>query len=128
MPSLEHQCKHHTGYLPKLVELGFKGKTFATPSTVDLMEILLRDSAHLQEEEAAYHNRGKFCCPHARPLYTLQEAEQALYQTKAVPYGESFNFGNIKAEFIPSGHILGSAFIRLTVPQNGKEVSFLFFS
>ncbi len=121
-----HAHLDHTGYLPKLVELGFKGKTFATPSTVDLMEILLRDSAHLQEEEAAYHNRGKFCCPHARPLYTLQEAEQALYQTKAVPYGESFNFGNIKAEFIPSGHILGSAFIRLTVPQNGNEVSFLF--
>ena len=121
-----HAHLDHTGYLPKLVELGFRGKIFATPSTLDLLGILLRDSAHLQEEEAAYHNRGKLCCPHAKPLYTLQEAEQALYQTHAVPYGKVLEFGKIKVEFISAGHILGSAFIRVTAPQNGKEVSFLF--
>jgi len=123
---LTHAHLDHTGYLPKLVELGYKGKIFATLSTVDLLHILLPDSAHLQEEEAAYHRHKSTCCPQAKPLYTMQGALQALNQLEAVAYGEPLDLGNITAEFLPAGHILGSAFIRVKTKENSKNKVILF--
>jgi metallo-beta-lactamase family protein len=76
---LTHAHIDHSGYLPKLVKLGFRGPVYATPATCDLLRILLPDSAYLQEEEAGYANRrGYSKHKPALPLYTVQDAEKAL--------------------------------------------------
>lgn len=121
---ITHAHLDHTGYLPKLTQLGFRGKIYTTPSTAELLKILLLDSAHLQEEEALYHNRT--CCPDARPLYTVQDANQALAQIVPVKFVSPLQLGNLSIDFIHAGHILGSAFIRVAITENGKKTVILF--
>src|SRR5688572_23843568 len=76
---LTHAHLDHTGYLPVLVRSGFTGPVYCTPATRDLCDILLRDSAHLQEEEARFANRhGYSKHSPAAPLYTAEDAELAL--------------------------------------------------
>ncbi|OVE79833.1 MBL fold metallo-hydrolase, partial [bacterium J17] len=76
---LTHAHIDHSGYLPLLVKRGFKGPVFATPATIELLGLLLPDSAHLQEEEAKYNNKkGSASHKPAKPLYTVTEAKQAL--------------------------------------------------
>jgi len=121
-----HAHLDHSGYLPKVASLGYRGKIYATPSTIDLLRILLLDSAHLQEEEVAYHRHSKKCCEGKDPLYTVQDAEKALTLLQPVKFQTPFTLGNMTIEFIPAGHILGSAFIRVTVNENETKTVFLF--
>jgi metallo-beta-lactamase family protein len=75
---LTHAHIDHTGYLPRFVRQGFRGRVYGTPATVDLLRILLPDSAHLQEEEANFrnkHRRSKHTP--ALPLYTTEDADAA---------------------------------------------------
>ncbi len=123
---ITHAHLDHTGYLPKLVQLGYRGPIYATSSTAELMNIVLLDSAHLQEEEASFHKQGNGCCPDAEPLYTVQDASEALHLIKQIRFGEKFERGNLTVEFLQAGHILGSAFIRITVKENGTEETILF--
>lgn len=111
---LTHAHIDHTGYLPRFVRQGFRGPVYGTPATVDLLRILLPDSAHLQEEEANFRNRHRRSKHDpALPLYTVADADAALRLTKAVPYRtvrditQGFQF-----DLLPAGHILGSSFVR----------------
>lgn len=122
---ITHAHLDHSGYLPKLAALGYRGKIYCTPSTFDLLEILLLDSAHLQEEEVSYH-RDKNCCPGKEPFYTVQNATTALSLREPVKFQTLFAIGEVTVEFIPAGHILGSSFIRITVTENGVKTLFLF--
>ena len=76
---LTHAHLDHSGWIPRLVKQGFHGPIYATPATIDLCSILLPDSGHLQEEDAAYYNKTR-ASKHvpALPLYTMEEAQQCM--------------------------------------------------
>lgn len=112
---LTHAHLDHTGYLPALVRDGFRGHIFATEGTLALCKILLPDSGHIQEEDAAYANRKGFSkhSP-ALPLYTQNDATKALQYFTTVPFGASTKVTQgVRVSFRPAGHILGSATVTL---------------
>jgi metallo-beta-lactamase family protein len=111
--ALTHAHIDHTGYLPRLVRDGFGGRVLATHGTADLARILLPDSGHLQEEEAAYHNaRGTSKHVPALPLYTAEEGAKAAAVVEGVRYHEPVRLlDGVRATFRLAGHILGSASI-----------------
>lgn len=114
---LTHAHLDHSGYLPVLTKEGFKGKIWSTPATRDLATILLPDSGHLQEEDAAFANRHGFSkhAP-ALPLYTEEDARESLKSFKTVHMGETFEpIRGWKAHFLHAGHILGAASVLLEV-------------
>src|SRR5438876_565294 len=83
---LTHAHLDHSGYLPVLMKYGFKGKIYCTESTHELCRLLLRDSAHLLEEEAAYLNRHQISKHHpALPLYDISDADSVLKRFHVVP-------------------------------------------
>ena len=112
---LSHAHLDHSGYLPALVRDGFRGSIVATEATRELCEILLRDSARLQEEEAEFANRhGYSKHKPARPLYTSEDAERALGRIATIGFDEDFDLGDgLAARFLPAGHLLGAAIVRL---------------
>jgi len=121
---LTHAHIDHTGYLPLFVKNGFSGNVYCTDATRDLCDILLPDSAHLQEEEADYANRRGFSKHNpALPLYTKEDADNALELLVAVDFEQQVDLGDgLTLTFSPNGHILGSAFVRI---QN-KKTSIVF--
>ncbi|PTT91965.1 MBL fold metallo-hydrolase, partial [Pelomonas sp. HMWF004] len=113
---LTHAHIDHSGYLPRLVDQGFRGKVYATPATVELCRLLLPDSGHLQEEEADFANRHGFSkhAP-ALPLYTEDSARRALRLFEPREFGKSFEpLPGLDACFSHAGHILGAASVRLS--------------
>ena len=112
---LSHAHLDHSGYLPALVRDGFKGPIYATPATRELCEILLRDSGHLQEDEAAFANRHKYSRhEQAKPLYTVADAERAMEQFREVAFEEEFSLGDgLYGALLPAGHLLGASIVRL---------------
>ncbi|MCE5252505.1 MBL fold metallo-hydrolase [bacterium] len=123
-----HAHIDHTGYLPRFCRDGFSGSIHCTHTTHDLCEILLRDSAHLQEEDAALANRKGFSkhSP-AMPLYTVKDAEKALALFSPLHYGEDFPMtGATRVKLKDAGHILGSAFIDIKTNVSGKTRKILF--
>ena len=113
---LSHAHVDHSGALPLLVRRGFSGPIYCTPGTADLLEILLLDAAHLQEEEAEFANRHR-TSKHspALPLYTTADAQAALRLLEPRPYGAAFDVApDLQATFRRAGHILGSATVSLT--------------
>lgn len=125
---LTHAHVDHCGYLPALVRDGFAGGILCTPWTADLARIVLRDSAHLQEEEAAYANAKGFSKHHpARPLYTGDDAAAASERFRPVPYREQVEAApGVRVELFTAGHIVGSASALVTV--EGAPTLRLFFS
>lgn len=116
---LTHAHIDHSGYLPLLVKNGFSGKVYCSSATRDLCEVLLPDCGHLQEEEADYANRRGFSkhSP-ALPLYTQEDAERCLNLFHPLEFEQEMRLGNgVSLRLIPSGHILGSSFVRLDMPQ-----------
>src|SRR5262245_20549343 len=84
---LTHAHIDHTGYLPRFVQQGFRGPIYATSASVDLLRILLPDSAHLQEEEARFRNKhGRTKHDPALPLYTIEDADAAIRLLKPVEH------------------------------------------
>jgi metallo-beta-lactamase family protein len=112
---LTHAHIDHSGYVPLLARQGFKGKVYCTEATYDLCRILLPDSGHLQEEEAEYANRrGYSKHKPALPLYTREDAERCLKQFVPRPYGTPWSPApGLQARMDPSGHMLGSAFVKI---------------
>jgi metallo-beta-lactamase family protein len=106
-----HAHVDHTGYLPGLVRNGYRGDIWCTPSTAALADILLPDTAHLQEEEARIANRRRSSRHHpALPLFTQDDAEAALEQLRTHPIGTPFEPApGVEARFSSAGHILGAA-------------------
>lgn len=121
---LTHAHIDHSGYLPVLVRRGFKGRIVCTKATLELSQLLLRDSAHLQEEEARYANKRGFSRHKpALPLYTLEDAEAALQLFEGVDYETQVTLSHgMSATFHQAGHILGSAMIALDC--EGKRTIF----
>ena len=134
---LTHAHLDHAGGLPLAVKNGFKGDIFCTPGTAELLEIMLRDSARLQEEEAEFRNRhGWTKHKPALPLYTMDDAEGALRLVRPMPYGETWTCGGFSCTFYPAGHIIGSAHALVSTPREtilfsgdlGRDGSLLFGS
>lgn len=116
---LTHAHIDHSGFLPAFVREGFSGPIYCTPATAELLELLLRDSAHLQEEEARYANKRKSSrhVP-AKPLFTIQDAEAAIKQLEVRKFGVTFPAApGFEVSFTRAGHILGAASVR--VIENG---------
>lgn len=121
---LTHAHLDHCGYLPALAKQGFAGPVFATEDTAELVPVVLRDSAHLQEEDAAYA-REKGFSKHRPPmaLYDTADAEVAVRLLRGVPYGRPVPPApGFTVTFHPAGHILGSATVELGV--GGRTVLF----
>ncbi|MGQ9508394.1 MAG: MBL fold metallo-hydrolase RNA specificity domain-containing protein [Thermodesulfobacteriota bacterium] len=126
---LTHAHIDHSGLIPKIVKEGFRGKVICTKATFDLCEILLRDSAHIQEMEAEWKNRkGKRAGrEEILPLYSIEDARKSLQYFSPVAYGEMVSIGNgVKVRFQDAGHILGSAIIELWLDENGSERKLVF--
>ncbi len=125
---LTHAHLDHTGWLPVLVKDGYRGPIFANPATIDLTTILLKDSAHLQEEDTLHAKKGKYS-RHANPvaLYTTEDVDPALRLLKPMPRSGGFD---ISPEFhvtsYDAGHILGSSSLELTITENGKRIVVVF--
>jgi metallo-beta-lactamase family protein len=121
---LTHAHLDHSGYLPLLVKKGFAGRVHATVSTAELCGILLPDCGHLQEEEARYANKRSFSKHKpALPLYTEEEAGASLKRLFPHRFGERFApAGNIQAQLVPAGHILGAGIALLE--SQGRRVVF----
>ncbi len=120
---LTHAHLDHSGYLPVLVEQGFKGPIYTTAASRDLCKILLLDAAKIQEEEADFLNRHQLAKHQpARPLYTSAMANRTLLQFETVKLGEEANFGDMEVRFHPNGHILGSAYLDLNLA--GRHILF----
>ena len=117
---LTHAHIDHSGYLPLFVRNGVAGKVYCTYGTRDLCEILLPDSAHLQEEEARFANKYGFSKHHpALPLYTRDDALKALSLLSPVDFEQEVHLGDgVTFTMTPNGHILGSAFVRIS---DGKK-------
>lgn len=120
---LTHAHLDHSGYLPRLVREGFRGPIYCTPATRDLAEILLCDSGHLQEEDAARANRYGYSKHHpAEPLYTLKDAEAALKYFETRDFHQAFDIGGLRLRYNSAGHILGAASV--LVEAEGKRLCF----
>lgn len=112
---LSHGHLDHSGYLPLLAKRGFRGPVYCTSGTADLIGVVLRDSAHLQEEDAARANRYGYTKHHpALALYTAKDAEAALALVRPQKYGEPFSLNDsTHVVFRRAGHILGSATVEI---------------
>jgi metallo-beta-lactamase family protein len=110
-----HAHLDHCGHLPRLVREGFKGRIVCTPETAELMEIVLRDSAHLQEEDARQANEGGYSKHHpALPLYDLADVGRTLPLIRPTEFGDSVALSpEVTTVLNPAGHILGSATVLL---------------
>src|ERR1043165_5760194 len=125
---LTHAHLDHCGYIPRLVRQGFTGPIYATPATVDLCGILLPDSGHLQEEDAAFHNKHQ-TSKHkpALPLYTEQEARSSLRYLKPVDFEQNLQVSpELSFRFVHSAHILGASMAEITLTTNGSSKRLLF--
>jgi metallo-beta-lactamase family protein len=124
---LTHAHLDHCGLLPKLVKEGFKGRIYCTAATAEIAQIILLDSAHLQEEDARYkrkrHKRQKRKGPYpVEPLYTTTDAEACFPQFSSVKYKQPIEIGaGVEATFCDAGHVLGSSIIRVKVSRNGQD-------
>jgi metallo-beta-lactamase family protein len=125
---LTHAHLDHCGWIPRLVKEGFRGPIYATPATIDLCGILLPDSGHLQEEDAAFYNKHKKSKHDpALPLYTLEEAQECLQYFRPVPVEQTTQLSSeLSFRFVRAAHILGSAMAEISLRTNGQTRRLLF--
>ena len=126
---LSHAHIDHSGLIPKLVKDGFSGHIFCTPATRELTSVLLEDSAGIQESDVRYENkrRANEGLPYLLPLYTTEDALNALDRFVEVEYGKWFAIDeNVQVMYTDAGHIIGSAAMHLKVKENGvtKAITF----
>lgn len=124
-----HAHLDHSGMLPRIVKEGFKGRIITTSATKDLLEIMLYDSAHIQESDTEWLTRkalraGK---PPVIPLYTTEDVRNVMPLIDIKKYGEIFRIGKgIKYRFLDAGHILGSGTLELWFQDSLKEKKIVF--
>jgi metallo-beta-lactamase family protein len=126
---ITHGHLDHTGRLPLLAKLGYRGPVFATPATHEMASLVLRDSARIQEQDTRRENkrRQRAGQPLLEPLYTAKDAEAILGAFQAAPYLEPVSIApGMMATFAEAGHMLGSASIQLTVEEDGREKKVVF--
>src|SRR6266852_9952643 len=116
---LTHAHLDHTGWLPVLVKAGYRGPIFTNPATIELTGILLKDSGHLQQEEAE-HARNKKYSQHTEPqaLYGPDDVDPVLKVLKSMPRSGGFDISPaFHVESYDAGHILGSSSLELTIQE-----------
>ncbi|HEY3783296.1 MAG TPA: MBL fold metallo-hydrolase [Fimbriimonadaceae bacterium] len=120
---ITHAHLDHIGYLPKLVRDGYKGPIYATKATIDLTRISLPDSGRIQEEDARFANRHNLTSHSpAQPLYTEEDAYACMKLFQPVHYHEFHPLpGKAQFQYLPAGHILGSAFAEIYF-ENGEKI------
>lgn len=126
---LTHAHVDHSGLIPKLAKQGFKGKVHCTKSTLELCNILLPDSAHIQESDIEQANRkGQRAGKKAQqPLFTVDDAYDALKLFKIHDFNETFQVvPGVEINFKKAGHILGSAIVEMTVKEEDKTTRLIF--
>ncbi len=121
---LSHAHIDHSGNIPSLVKNGFAGNIYCTPPTRDLCSVMLRDSAMIQKQDARYLNRRGH---HVKPLYDVEDAEQAVNQMIGVPLHRPIAIGpGATLTFLNAGHVLGSALCQLDLQEGGKRRRLLY--
>jgi len=125
---LTHGHLDHVGYLPKLVREGFDGPIYGTSATLDIAELILRDSAHIQMEDARLAKKFGFSRhENPEPLYNEDDAEKVLPLFKPLEYFRSYGLlEGCTARFHHAGHILGSSFIEVTVEEGDHPIRVVF--
>ena len=126
---LTHAHIDHSGRLPLLVKNGFKNNIYAIEATCDLVSILLKDSAKIQEMDAKWENRKNERAGKEKiiPLYSIEDAQETLKYLVPLSYKELLEIGEgIKLRFIDAGHILGSASVELFLEEEGIEKKLVF--
>lgn len=125
---LTHAHIDHSGFIPRLVKQGFRGKIITTEITRELCEILLKDSGFLQEEEARYANRKGFTKHKpALPLYTVEDAVKSMQYFHSVERNDFIKLtDDIKFRFRNAGHILGSSIIEMWIQQLDERFKIVF--
>ena len=126
---LSHAHIDHSGRIPKLVKEGFRGKIYCTPATRGLAEIMLKDSAHIQESDAEWENkkRERKGLAAIEALYTEDDVEAAMNLFDTHYYGEVFDVSpNIKVRFKDAGHILGSAIVEIWIKEDDSTAKLVF--
>jgi metallo-beta-lactamase family protein len=122
---LSHAHIDHSGNIPNLVKQGFAGTIVTTEATKDLCNAMLPDSGHIQEEDAKFMSKihKKKGLPSVRPLYTRQDAENALGSIVGHPYHEKIKLdGETSVTFYDAGHVLGSAVPLIEFPNKGRTI------
>ncbi|MCC6425545.1 MAG: MBL fold metallo-hydrolase [Phycisphaerales bacterium] len=126
---LTHAHLDHTGRLPLLTRFGYSGPIYATPATIELTDLVLRDAAHLQVEDVRRQNRrraeqGKELL---EPLYTVSQVQQLKSLFRKMRYDHATTVADgIQVRAVESGHILGSASLEVTVEEGGKKKKVVF--
>ena len=126
---LSHAHIDHSGRIPLLIKSGFRGKIFTHPASIDLCQIMLRDSGYLQEKDAEWENRKRERkgLKLVQPLYTAQDAEIAIESFVAIAYEKPVQVvPNIELCLHDAGHILGSSIVALTVTEKGTRKRLVF--
>ena len=126
---LTHVHIDHSGLIPKLFKNGFNGKIICTKATFDLCGIMLLDSARIQQAETERYNRRrlKLGKEPKETLYTEEDAKAALKLFEPVDYGKRFSpFEGVGVTFCDAGHVLGSAFVKVDVSENGENYKVVF--
>ena len=124
-----HAHIDHSGRIPMLIKNGFQGRIITTRLTADLLDIMLQDSAHIQEQDAEYQNRKNKRAgrPEVEPIYTVADAQRVREFIQTCEYGEDVPVvEGVTARFIDAGHLLGSASIKLTCHEGGETRTVVF--
>lgn len=121
---LSHAHIDHSGRIPLLYKQGFKGEVICTEGTMDLCNVMLPDSGHIQEMDVEWKNRKRIRqgLDLLEPLYTAKIAELSMYLFRGYPYDKLVEvFDGFKVRFRDAGHLLGSAIVELFIKEEGKE-------
>ncbi len=122
---LTHAHIDHSGNLPLLYQQGFRGKIYATSETCNLCSIMLADSAHIQETDAAYQTKKnqRLGLPEVQPAYTAEDAANVMKLFRPCAYGELIRVDEgLSLRFTDAGHLLGSAFAELFLEEDGQKI------
>src|SRR5574344_1394901 len=126
---LSHPHIDHSGLIPYIIKLGFKGSIFCTPATRDLCSIMLADSGNIQEQDTYTFNkkRARKGLPEVEPIYTMLDAQEAMQYFISIPYERDFLIDpDISVRFTDNGHILGSATVNITIKEGRKKTNIAF--
>ena len=124
-----HAHIDHSGRIPMLIKQGFQGRILTTRLTADLLDIMLLDSAHIQEQDAEWKNRKgeRSGAPRVEPLYTIEDASRVREFMTTCEYGEKIDLcEGVTVEFVDAGHLLGSASIIVDAEENGVTKRLVF--
>ncbi len=126
---LSHAHIDHSGNLPNLIKQGYEGSIYTSSATAKLADIMLRDSGHIQEDDAGFINKKRDLRDEApiEPIYTLEDAARVGEHFKPLTYGELFEpIPGVQAHLEDAGHILGAAAIVLDIQEDGRTYRFWF--